>query len=352
MDPHDPQVYATANANLELFLGDGTFVRESTPSLYLYELTSSLGRQVGVVGCVHVDDYAGDVIRKHETTRPDKEEDRTRHILTVNAHAEAVLLAYEPSPFLARLHQRDMDEPPLYDFTAPDGVRHRVWRVRDPAGHVDAFRRTEHAYVADRHHRCASALSAARVRRGKTDHPTGDEEYNWFPAVLFPGNELHILAYNRAVKDLNGLSPEEFLAALTGVGSVMAARTPEPERPGVFGVLVGGTWYRLELDQASINSPDPIASLDASLLQERVLGPLLGIGNPRTDPRIEFVGGIKGTGELERRVESGEVAVGFALHPVRVEQLITIADKGAVMPPKSTWFEPKLKSGLFVHTLD
>ena len=351
-DPHDARVYATARANLEMFFGDGTFIHEAAPSIYVYQLSSSLGDQVGVVGCVHVDDYAENVILKHETTRPDKEADRTHHILTVNAHAEPVLLAHEPSPFLGQLHHRDMTEAPLYDFTGPDGVRHRLWRVHDPATYVDAFRRIRAAYVADGHHRCASALSAARERRAHTARPTGDEEYNWFPAVLFPSSQLHILAYNRAVKDLNGRSPEDFLAALGGVGIVKPSREAAPGRSGAFGVLVGGSWYRLELDPASIRSEDPVASLDASLLQERVLGPLLGIRDPRTDPRIEFVGGLKGTEELERRVRSGEAAVGFALNPVNIQQLIAIADAGAVMPPKSTWFEPKLLSGLFVHPLD
>ena len=243
-----------------------------------------------------------------------------------------------------------MAGPPLYDFVTSDQVRQRVWRVEQTDGYTEAFRQMAACYVADGHHRCASAWRAAMALRAANPGHRGDEEYNWFLAVLFPSDQLRILSYNRVVKDLNGLSPKDFLARLGSIGRLSAAASPCPGTPGSFGVFAEGTWYRLVLDPHSIPHADPIESLDASLLYHRVLAPVLGIGNIRTDTRIDFVGGIRGTAELERLVRSGEAAVAFAMYPVSVDQLMAIADAGEVMPPKSTWFEPKLKSGLFVHT--
>jgi uncharacterized protein (DUF1015 family) len=352
IDPHDARVYDRARKNLNQFLTDGSFLREAEPSFYLYELTMDGRAQTGVVGCVHVDDYEKDVIRKHEKTRKDKEDDRTRHVLTLGAHAEPVFLTHAPTPFLTQLNSKITAEEPLYDFTSSDGVRQRVWRVKNTAPYADAFRRVGVGYVADGHHRSASAWRAAAERRDANFRHTGDEEYNWFLAVLFPSNQLRILPYFRVVKDLNGQTPEAFLAALGKVGTLTSTSAPAPEHPGSFGILVGGAWHRLVLDPGTIEENDPVGSLDVSLLHERVLEPLLGIGDVRTDPRIDFVGGIRGIAELERRVASGEAAVAFAMYPVSVQQLMAIADAGLVMPPKSTWFEPKLKSGLFVHMLD
>lgn len=351
-DPHDPRVYAKARDNLQLLLTEGTFMQEASPALYLYSLTMEGRTQVGVVGCVHVDDYRNDVIRKHEKTRKDKEDDRTRHILTLNAHAEPVFLTHEPSPFLGSLNAKAMEGQPLYDFTSADGVRHQVWKIAEARDHLDAFRRMAVAYVADGHHRSASAQRAAEERKQANLQHTGDEEYNWFLAVLFPSNQLRILPYNRIVKDLNGFSSEEFLGRLRAAGTLVQTDAPSPERAGTFGVFVSDQWYRLTLEPATMNIRDPIRSLDVSLLHDRVLAPILGIGDVRTDTRIDFVGGIRGTDELAARVRAGDAAVAFAMYPVSVQQLMTIADAGAVMPPKSTWFEPKLKSGLFVHTLD
>ncbi|HEU5217274.1 MAG TPA: DUF1015 family protein [Gemmatimonadales bacterium] len=350
-DPHDPSVYAKARANLDLLLKEGIFTQEAEPALYLYELTMDGRSQIGVVGCVSVDDYARDVIKKHEKTRKDKEDDRTTHLLTLNAHAEPVFLTHQPTPFLTQLNAKVLAGEPLYDFVSPDGVRQRVWKVRDTMPYVDAFRRIGTGYVADGHHRSASAWRAAERLRAGNPKPTGNEEYEWFLAVLFPANQLRILPYNRVVKDLGGLSPAQFFEKLGAAGTLAPTDAPEPSSPGSFGVFVAGRWYRLTLDPASINQRDPIGSLDVSLLQERVLAPILGIGDVRTDPRIDFVGGIRGTAELERRVGSGQAAVAFAMYPVSVQQLMTISDAGQIMPPKSTWFEPKLKSGLFVHTL-
>jgi uncharacterized protein (DUF1015 family) len=351
-DPHDPRIYTKARQNLDLFYQEGSLIREAEPMLYLYELTMDGRAQTGVVGCVHVEDYDRDVIKKHEKTRKDKEDDRTRHVLTLNAHAEPVFLTHPSTPFITQLNSKVAAEDPLYDFTGPDGVRNRVWRIRNSAQYTDAFRRIGVGYVADGHHRSASASRAAAERRAANPKHTGDEEYNWFLAVFFPSNQVRILPYFRVVKDLNGQTPEAFLAALAQVGTLAPTDAPAPDRAGAFGIRVGQAWYRLVLDPDTINEDDPVASLDVSLLHERILAPLLGIGDVRTDPRIDFVGGIRGIAELERRVSSGEAGAAFALHPVTVQQLMAIADAGQIMPPKSTWFEPKLKSGLFVHSLD
>jgi uncharacterized protein (DUF1015 family) len=319
--------------------------------LFLYEMTLGGRTQLGVVGCVHVEDYASNLIRKHELTRRDKEDDRTRHILTLGVQAEPVLLAHGPSPFLAQLTGRATGEAPLFDFD--DGaVRHRVWRIADPEPYVDAFRRIDHAYVADGHHRSASAWRAAEERKAANPRHTGREEYNWFLAVLFPAPQLQILPYHRVIKDLGGMSEDSFLARLAALGELIPTSQPAPDRPLSFGVCAGGRWYRLKLAPAAEEAIDPVRSLDAALLHARVLEPVLGIGDIRSDPRIGFVGGAKGIPELERQVQQGEAAVAFALYPVSMQQLMRIADAGAIMPPKSTWFEPKLASGLFLHALD
>lgn len=351
-DPYDSRVYQVARENLDRFFRDGTFVQDEVPSVYLYEQVMDGRAQIGVVGCVHVDDYEKDVIRKHEKTRRDKEDDRTRHVLTLNANAEPVFLTVRDDPGLARLIADGVRSEPLYDFTAPDGVRHRVWRVADPDAFTGAFGRIPLCYVADGHHRCASAWRAGIERRAANPGHTGEEEYNWFLAVLFPAGGLRIMPYHRVIRDLNGQTPERVLARLQEVGRLSPVADPGPPRPGSFGIYLAKRWYRLELDPASIPSGDPIRSLDAALLEERVLGPILGIGDIRTDKRIDFVGGIRGTPELERRVNSGEMALAVAMYPVTVDQLMAVADAGAIMPPKTTWFEPKLRSGLFVHTLD
>lgn len=351
VDPYDERVYLKARDNLKAFMRDGTLIQDRDPSLYLYELTMAGRSQVGVVGCVHIEDYEQDIIKKHERTRKDKEDDRTRHVLTLNANAEPVFLTYPAQPFLDRLSAAEMRARPIYDFTS-DGVRHRVWIVRNTADYLDGFRRTAAAYVADGHHRSASAWRAGNERKARNPAHSGLEEYNWFLAVLFPANQLEIMAYNRVVRDLNGMSPGQFLDRLRQVGNLAETTEPAPERPWTFGIYLAGQWYRLDLPPESIDPNDPIKSLDAELLYDRILQPILGIGDIRSDKRIDFVGGIRGPAELKRRVDSGEMAVGFALYPVRIEQVMLVSDGGAIMPPKTTWFEPKLKSGLFVHTLD
>ena len=352
VDQYDPRIYSGAREALDRFVKEGVLIQDRDPGLYLYRQIMEGRSQTGLVGCVHVDDYERDIIRKHEKTRPDKEDDRTRHVLTLNAHAEPVFLAYRGRTEINVLSEPMLASKPLYDFTAPDRVRHTVWKVRDPGLWVEAFRAVPHAYVADGHHRSASAWRAGQERRAGNPRHRGDEEYNWFLAVLFPADQLTILPYNRVVRDLAGKTPAKLLQELRDIGHASTTDHPRPPRPGTFCVYLAGAWHRVEIDDAAIDRRDPIGSLDVSLLQDRVLAPLLGIGDPRTDKRIDFVGGIRGTAELERRVDSGEMAVAFSLFPTTMEQLMAVSDAGKVMPPKSTWFEPKLRSGLFVHELE
>ncbi|HTG50605.1 MAG TPA: DUF1015 family protein [Gemmatimonadales bacterium] len=351
LDPYDARIYRRAREALDELLARGTLLRDPEPRLFVYRQIMDGRPQTGVVGCVHVDDYEHDVIRKHEKTRQDKEDDRTRHVLTLNANAEPVFLTYRGRVEIDRMVEAITPTAPLYDFTTLDGVRHTVWRVPDSWALARTFDPVPLAYVADGHHRSASAWRAGKELRAGNPSHRGDEEYNWFLAVLFPSDQLRILPYNRVVRDLNGQTPARVLERLGGLGKLSPATDPVPERSGVFGVFLDGRWQRLELDPAGIDRSDPIASLDVSLLQDRVLSPILGIGDPRTDKRIDFVGGIRGTAELERRVRSGEMAIAFSLFPTTLDQLMAVSDAGHVMPPKSTWFEPKLRSGLFVHEL-
>lgn len=352
LDPHDSQVYLKARENLQAFIAQGTLVQESAPAMYVYELTMNGRSQAGVVGCVHVDDYENDIILKHEKTRPDKEDDRTRHVLTLMANAEPVFLTYRRQPAIDQAVRAIRLLPALEDFTSDDGVRHRVWRIDEPAPLIDEFSRVPAAYVADGHHRCASAWRAGKELRARNTSHDGSERYNWFLAVLFPSAELEILPYNRVVKDWGTTSPEALLARMAQIGTLTPTDAPQPASPGSFGIYLEGKWYRFTLDPATIGRSNPIDSLDATLLQERILEPLLGIGDPRTDQRLDFVGGIRGTVALEERVNSGEAVVAFAMYPTSLDQLLGVSDAGLIMPPKTTWFEPKLRSGLFVHTLD
>jgi len=352
VDPYDPRVYARARENLDRLIARGALVQEGSPSLYVYREELGGRAQLGVVGCVHVDDYERDVIRKHERTRPDKEDDRTRHILAVGAHAEPVLFAHRGRPAIDRLTDAAMAAPPLCEFAGVDGVRHTVWRAPGTDTLVEAFQAVPCAYVADGHHRTASAWRAARERRAANPAHRGDEEYNWFPAVLCPADRLQILPYNRVVRDLGGQSPSEVLERLAALGRLTPARAAAPSRAGAFCFYLERRWHLLELAPESIDRGDPVRSLDVWLLQERVLEPVLGIADQRTDKRIDFVGGIRGTRALEARVDSGEDALAISMFPTSMEQLMAVADAGAIMPPKSTWFEPKLLSGLFVHSLD
>jgi uncharacterized protein (DUF1015 family) len=313
----------------------------------VYQQQMGSHRQRGLVAGCHVDDYDAGLIRKHEKTRKDKEDDRTRLIDTISADTGPVFLTYRDASAVTALVEAKTRETPLHDFTAPDGIRHTVWRIDAPAEWVKAFGAVPVSYIADGHHRAASAARVARLRRERNPQHTGAEEYNWFLCVLFPASELKILPYNRIVADLNGRSPADFLAATKQLFGLEENAPASPTAVGRISMYLGGKWYGLKCP----NDPkaDPVGRLDVSVLQDKLLAPLLGIDDPRTSKRIDFVGGIRGTGELVKRVDA-EGGVAFSLYPVTLGQLMDIADAGQIMPPKSTWFEPKLRSGLFVHT--
>jgi uncharacterized protein (DUF1015 family) len=345
IDPHDGRVYAAARAALDRLVAAGALVQDHARALYVYREATARRAQVGVVGCVAVAEYESGVIKRHEATRPDKETDRTRHIEAIDAHAEPVLLAHPGDPAIDRLIADAMTEPPLYDFAMRDGVRHMVWRVGEPDALVAAFGRVPAAYVADGHHRSASAMRAAQARRRD-----GNGEHDWFPAALVPAGQLQILPYNRLVKDLAGRTPDAVRSELARVGRLTPGAGPTPPGPGRVAIYLGRRWDLLELEPEPAH--DPVRSLDVWLLEARVLRPVFGIDDQRTDPRIGFVGGLDGASTLAARVDAGEAALAISLHPTSMAQLMAVADAGGIMPPKSTWFEPKLASGLFVHPLD
>ena len=348
-DPYSDAVYGKALENFSRLQRDGDLIRETGRVVYLYQQIMGDHAQTGIAAVCHIEDYENNLIKKHEKTRKDKEDDRTRLIGTLSADTGPVFLTYRDEEAIDGRVNEAKRGTPLYDFTAPDGIRHTVWRVEHAEELVAAFCRVPRAYVADGHHRTASAVRVGRERRAANPNHTGAEEYNWFLAVLFPASQLRILPYNRCVHDLNGRTEEGLLAELNASGfTVEVAAEATPPGPGEVRMYLGSKWYRVAWKPDP--GADPIARLDVTVLQDRVLGPLLGIDDPRTSKRIDFIGGIRGTEELERRVKEGRAAVAFSMYPTTVEQLMDIADAGAIMPPKSTWFEPKLRSGLFIHT--
>ncbi len=348
IDLHSEPVYAKAVENFRAFQEKGILQREPGRCIYLYKLRMGAHEQTGVVAVFHTDDYNRDIIKKHEKTRRDKEDDRTRITHELSANPEPVFLTYRDSSEIDALAAAAVKQAPLFDFTAPDGIQHTVWRVAGGADFERAFAKIPVAYVADGHHRSASAARVGRERREANPAHTGEEDYNWFLATIFPASQLQVLPYNRLVLDLNGLAPEAFLEKVRAVFTVTEGASDKPAAPAHVKMYLGGKWFGLawQTDPAA----DPVSQLDVSVLQEKLLAPVLGIDDPRTSKRIDFVGGIRGTGELVKRVDGGEAAVAFSMYPVTVDQLMAIADAGQIMPPKSTWFEPKLRSGLFVHT--
>lgn len=347
-DPYSDSVYEKARANFHRLQENGTLVRESGPCVYLYEQKMGAHSQTGLVAVCHIEDYENDLIKKHEKTRRDKEDDRTRLIGTLNANTGPVFLTYRGVEAVDRLVEKIRDREPVNDFEAPDGIRHILWRVGGGEELLEAFHAVPVSYVADGHHRTASAVRVGRQRREANPAHTGAEDYNWFLCVLFPADQLKILPYNRVVTDLNGRTPAEFLDAVRDRFELSKSTRPSSDRPGTVSLYLGGGWHGLEWEPDP--SADPVSRLDVSVLQDRLLSPLLGIDDPRTSKRIDFVGGIRGTRELEERVDSGRAVVAFSMYPTSVEQLMEIADAGQIMPPKSTWFEPKLRSGLVIHT--
>ena len=353
IDLYDDRVYAKAVENLKRFIADGILVQDEKPHLYLYKQRMGEHEQYGLMACVSAAEYDADLIKKHEHTRPDKEADRTRHVDDTSANAGPVFLTYRARPDINALVTDVAKTKPDVDFVAEDKIGHTLWVIRDQATtdrFVSAFASVEAMYVADGHHRSASAAVVARKRREANPNHTGDEEYNFFLAVLFPHDELQILDYNRVVLDLGKHTPESLLAAIGDQFDVKPTENPKPTRVHDFAMYLQGKWYTLTAKEGTYPADDPVASLDVAILQENLLAPLLGIGDPRKDKRIEFVGGIRGLGELEKRCAEG-AAVAFALYPTTIEQLLSVADAGKIMPPKSTWFEPKLRSGLVVHLL-
>jgi uncharacterized protein (DUF1015 family) len=350
-DPHDPAVYAKAAENLARMVDEGVLRRDETPCYYAYRLAMGTHEQTGLVATAAVACYDANRIRKHEFTRPDKEDDRVRQIEATNAQTGPVLLAYPESKTADQLIATIAQSKPDADVTADDGIRHQVWVCRDPA-RIEAITRCfdnmEALYIADGHHRSAAASRVAAARRQEDQMLSSD----YFLAVIFPHHQMKIMDYNRVVKDLNGLSIDEFLKRLEAKFLVSpSCDAVAPQCPGEIGLYLPKRWYRLNLDPRLFVT-DPVAGLDVSLLSEHVLGPLLGITDLRRDKRIDFVGGIRGLRELEKRVDSGEMAVAFAMYPTRMAQLMAVADSNNVMPPKSTWFEPKLADGLVSHVLD
>lgn len=356
IDHYDPKVYEKAKENLQKLISDGHLVEDPEPYLYVYAQTMDGRTQYGLVGCASVDDYWNNLIKKHENTRKVKEEDRSNHVRVTNAHSGPIFLTYRDVDEINNIVTNITKAKSENDHVAEDGIRHQSWVIKDNAtlwkiqkilGEVDCF------YVADGHHRSAAAGIVGRERQKANPNHRGDEEYNFFLAVLFPGSHLHIMDYNRVVKDLNGHSGDEFMTKIKEKFSIKESSGQfKPNKKGDVGMYFDGKWYQLTANPDLMKNTDPVEGLDVAILQREVLKPMLGIDDPRTSERIDFVGGIRGLGELEKRVNSGEMKVAFAMYPTSVNELMSIADAGKIMPPKSTWFEPKLRDGLFVHFLD
>lgn len=347
-------VYQRARENFQKLIESCPLQTEEVPGIYLYRLIMGEHEQIGVVACCSIDEYDQDLIRKHERTRRDKEDDRTRHMLALRAQTGPVFLTYHARSDIDAMVMETTMANAIYDFTADDQIRHTIWRVPDPVRFVHSFREVPFLYIADGHHRAASASRARAELKEQNDEHTGDEEYNFFLAVIFPDDQLQILPYNRVVRDLNGLSKEEFLKNVSEVFSVRDDGSPEPGAPGVCSMYLDRRWYDLSLNNArgdSRRSESAAGSLDVAILQDRLLDPVLGIKDVRTDKRIDFVGGMRGTKELERLVDEGKAEVAFSLFPTTIQDLLRVSDAGEVMPPKSTWFEPKLRDGLLIHTI-
>ncbi len=353
---YDPKVYQKACELLKEEIENGHFIKDETPCYYIYELIMDDRSQTGIVACSDIDDYLSGIIKKHENTREEKEIDRINHVDITNAHTGPIFLAYRSRSEINRIVESCKETlPVLYDFTSKDNITHKAWCISDDATIKELenlFAQIPCTYIADGHHRCASAVKVGLKRRAEHPDYTGDEEFNRFLSVLFPDDQLSILPYNRVVKDLNGYSEEDFMKAVEAAGFHISCMKKEPVSPkekGSFGMFLNGNWYLLKADESLLSS-DPVEGLDVSVLQNHLLAPILGIGDPRIDKRIDFVGGIRGLAELEKRV-SEDMKIAFSMYPTSIDELLDVAEAGLLMPPKSTWFEPKLRSGLFIHSL-
>jgi uncharacterized protein (DUF1015 family) len=350
-NPSVEEIFERARKNLQELLSSGIYFVEDEPDVYVYRLATETHVQTGVVACCSLDEYEAGVIKKHEKTRPDKVKDRTDHLLAVRAQTGLIFLAMRGTERIHQLLNEATKNEPLYDFTCLLGVRHTFWKVSSSEDFVDAFGEVGSLYIADGHHRAESADAARRWMREHNPDHTGDEDYNYVMAGIFPAEDLQILAYNRVVTDLNGLSEEEFLDRLRENFVVEENGSEQPDKHGDFRIYLRGKWYKLRFAVDYVREPDPIERLDVSILQDYVLAPILGIEDVQTDSRISFVGGRRGTEELERLVDEGKAAVAFSLFPTTMDDLLAVSDAGEIMPPKSTWFEPKLKDGILVHLI-
>ncbi len=353
-DMYAPEVYQKADELLHSEIAAGVFAQDQEKNYYIYELTMDGRSQTGLVACASMDDYLGNVIKKHENTRAEKEADRIHHVDVCSAQTGPIFLAYHRNERISAVTDRVKQKEPVFDFAAEDGIIHRGWRIDDTSDIIEicgAFSEIDRIYIADGHHRAASAVRVGQMRREEHPDYDGEEEFNYFLSVLFPDDELQILAYNRVVRDLNGLSEREFLDAAGKIFEIRpSAVMKAPSRKGSFAMYLGTQWYDLQV-KAPYLSRDPVDSLDVSVLQNHLLGPVLGITDPKQDERIDFVGGIRGLQALKQRVDDGWAAA-FALYPTSIAELFAVADAGRLMPPKSTWFEPKLRSGLFIHLIE
>lgn len=353
---YDPRVYQKGKENLMRLISNGVLIQDPEPHFYVWSQTMGERTQIGLVGCASVEDYWNDLIKKHEKTRKDKEEDRCNHVRITNAHTGPIFLTYRDNPQINSIIGNIILTEPVYDFVSEDNVRQIVWII-EPAEVIQEIQAIlqgiDYFYVADGHHRSAAAAIVGKERKEANPNHRGDEEYNFFLSVLFPSSHLLIMDYNRVVKDLNGLSREDFFSKLANVFSIEQVDFQfKPRTKGEIGMYFDGSWYKLTIKPELLNNVDVVERLDISILQNNVLSPILGIDDPRTSKRIDFVGGIRGLRELENRVRSGEMAIAFAMYPTSISELMEIADANKIMPPKSTWFEPKLKDGLFIHFLD
>jgi uncharacterized protein (DUF1015 family) len=345
------EIFERAKNNLEWFVSEGIFSTDPEEAFYVYELAGPSHTQTGVVGCLSLDEYDAGVVKKHENVRPDKVKERAGHILALRAQTGLIFMAFRGTEAVGQLIKEVITRAPLYDFTGDDEIRQRVWRVTDTTPWVAAFAEVPSVYIADGHHRTEAARQARDTLRSQNAEHTGREEYNYVMAGLFPAEELQILPYNRVVQDLDGLSTEEFLRRLREDFVVTASGSKTPDQSGEFCMYLDGQWYTLRFNIQYVRAPDPLERLDASILQNFVLEPILGIKDDTTDGRLGFVGGARGTKELERLVDTGEEHVAFSLFPTSIDDMLEVSDRGEIMPPKSTWFEPKLKDGLLVHEI-
>ena len=352
IDAYDDVVYEKARENLDKMIENGYYIEDEKPKFYIYRQTMNGRRQVGLVACASIDDYSNNIIKKHELTREDKEIDRINHVYKCEAHTGPIFLTYRENKEISNIINRWIKNEPIYDFKTDDGVGHTAWIIDDENTVIkisELFKTVDYLYIADGHHRSASAVKVGNIKRSENESYTGEEEFNYFLSISYPDTELEVLDYNRSVRDLNGLSKEEFLNKVSAKFEVTVSNEQiKPKEKYTFGMYLENQWYLLKAKEGIFNPEDPVDKLDVSILQNSLLRPILGIDDPRTSQRIKFIGGIRGLKELERRANT-DMKISFSMHATTTDDIMDIADSGEIMPPKSTWFEPKPRSGLFIH---